>query len=76
MGKRLTGFDYSRPFFYMVTIKCLKGVQALSEIVAPGRCQLNAITRAFVNCIRHFHEECLAIAAIECFRSCPITFIF
>ena len=71
MGKRLTGFDYSRPYFYMVAIKCLKGVHDLSEIVAPGRCQLNAITRAFVNCIRHFHEECLAIAAIECFSIMP-----
>ena len=37
MGKRLTGFDYSRPMFYMVTIKCHEGRQALSEIVAPGR---------------------------------------
>ena len=45
MGKRLTGFDYSRPMFYMVTIKCRAGVQALSEIVAPGTCQMNAITR-------------------------------
>ena len=25
MGKRLTGFDYSRPLFYMVTIKCHAG---------------------------------------------------
>ena len=36
MGKRLTGFDYSRPMFYTVTIKCHEGRQALSEIVAPG----------------------------------------
>ncbi len=34
MGKRLTGFDYSRPMFYMVTIKCRKGVHALC---AKGR---------------------------------------
>ena len=32
MGKRLTGFDYSRPFFYMVTIKCREGrLRALCE---------------------------------------------
>lgn len=46
MGKRLTGFDYSAPFYYMVTMKCLPGVEALSRIVAPGTCALNAITRA------------------------------
>lgn len=71
MGKRLTGFDYSRPLFYMVTIKCRAGRQSLSEIVAPGKCQLNAITRAMVNCIRHFHEGCKAIAPIECFSIMP-----
>ncbi len=71
MGKRLTGFDYSRPMFYMVTIKCRKGVQALCEIVAPGKCQMNAITRAMVNCIRNFHLGCEAIAPIECFSIMP-----
>lgn len=71
MGRRLTGFDYSRPYFYMITIKCLKGIQALSEIVEPGRCQMNAITRAFVNCIGHFHEGCAAIAPIECYSIMP-----
>ena len=48
MGKRLTGFDYSRPLFYMVAIKCRAGRQSLSTIVAPGKCQMNAITRATV----------------------------
>ena len=71
MGKRLTGFDYSRPMFYMVTIKCRKGVRALCEIVAPGKCLMNAITRAMVNCIRNFHIGCEAIAPIECFSIMP-----
>ena len=71
MGKRLTGFDYSRPMFYMVTIKCRAGVQALCEIVAPGKCQMNAITRAMVNCIRNFHLGCEQIAPIECFSIMP-----
>ena len=31
---RLTGFDYSRPMFYMVTLKCLPERQALSTIGA------------------------------------------
>ena len=71
MGKRLTGFDYSRPMFYMVTIKCRKGAQALCEIVAPGKCQMNAVTRAMVNCIRNFHLGCEQIAPIECFSIMP-----
>ena len=71
MGRRLTGFDYSRPLFYMVTVKCHDGRQALSEIVAPGKCQMNAITRAMVNCIRSFHLGCRAIAPVECFSIMP-----
>ena len=71
MGKRLTGFDYSRPMFYMVTIKCRKGVRALSQIITPGKCLMNAITRAMVNCIRNFHLGCEAIAPIECFSIMP-----
>lgn len=68
---RLTGFDYSRPYYYMVTLKCQKGREPLSEIVAPGRCQMNAITRAFVNAIKNFHLGCKAIAPIECFSIMP-----
>lgn len=68
---RLAGFDYSRPYFYMVTLKCKRGRRALSEIVAPGRCRLNATTRAFVNCIRNFHLGCGAIEPIECFTVMP-----
>ena len=71
MGTRLTGFDYARPYFYMVTIRCHAGKAALSRIVAPGKCELNAITRAFVNCIRSFHLGCRAIAPIECFTVMP-----
>ena len=64
---RLSGFDYSRPMFYMVTLKRLPGRQALSAIVEPGRCEMNPTTRAFVNCIRTFHMGCAAIEPIECF---------
>ena len=71
MGKRLTGFDYSRPYFYMVTMKRLKEAMALSEIVAPGKCKLNAITRAFVSVIRHFHEACPVIMQIGTFTIMP-----
>ncbi len=68
---RLSGFDYSRPMFYMVTLKCLPGRQALSAIVEPGRCEMNPTTRAFVNCIRTFHMGCAAIEPIECFTVMP-----
>ena len=68
---RLNGFDYSRPLFYMVTLKALKGRRPLSGIVAPGRCEMNATTRAFVNCIRSFHEACPTIEPITCFSVMP-----
>ena len=68
---RLSGFDYSRPMFYMVTLKRLPGRQALSAIVEPGRCEMNPTTRAFVNCIRTFHMGCAAIEPIECFTIMP-----
>lgn len=71
MGRRLTGFDYSRPYFYMVTMKRLPTAAPLSEIVAPGKCRMNAITRAFVGNIRHFHEACPAIAQIGAFTIMP-----
>ncbi len=68
---RLAGFDYSRPMFYMVTLKCLPGRQALSAIVEPGKCEMNPTTRAMVNCIRSFHQGCAAIEPIECFTIMP-----
>ena len=33
---RLPGFDYTRPFFYMVTLKRLPGLAAFSEISPEG----------------------------------------
>ena len=71
MGVRLATFDYSTPYFYMVTIKRNEGLSAFSKIVAPGKCELNAITRSFVRCIRNFHAGCKAIAPIECFSIMP-----
>ena len=71
MSRRLPGFDYSRPYFYMVTLKCHPGRHPLSEIVSPGVCRMNGITRAMVNCIRNFHIGCPQIAPIECFSIMP-----
>ena len=51
---RLRGFDYKSPYFYMVTLKRLKGLVAFSEIGPNGLVE-NAITRAFTAAIRGFH---------------------
>ena len=38
---RLPGFDYAKPFFYMVTLKRLPGLAAFSEIsLLDGQCQI------------------------------------
>ncbi len=52
---RLPGFDYKSPFYYMVTLKRLKGLAAFSEIGERGIVP-NAITRAFEKTIRSFHR--------------------
>ena len=69
--RRLKGFDYSRPYFYMVTVRCLAGMAALSRIVSPGKCELNAITKAFVHVIRGSHERVAGLDPIECFSVMP-----
>ena len=53
---RLKGFDYKSPYFYMVTLKRLKGLAAFSEIGANGLVE-NEITRAFAAVIRGFHAK-------------------
>lgn len=60
---RLRGFDYKRPFFYMVTLKRLPGLAAFTQIAAkdeppkdasgrPRYLMANEITRAFARVIR------------------------
>ncbi len=53
---RLRGFDYKSPYFYMVTLKRLKGLAAFSEI-APNGLVENEITRVFAAVIRGFHTK-------------------
>jgi hypothetical protein len=71
MPYRLPGFDYTRPFFYMVTLHRRPGLLPLSEIVAPGRCHMLPVTCAMVNAIRNFHRNCPGIAPIERFTIMP-----
>ena len=56
---RLSGFDYSRPFFYMVTLKGTRSVLCKTPfctISEEGAVVANAITGAFERVIRSFHE--------------------
>ena len=71
MSKRLESFDYTSPFFYMVTIKKMKGASPFSSIVAPGRCELNEITKAFVKVVRSFHLLLPVIEEIGRFSIMP-----
>ena len=72
---RLKGFDYSKPFFYMVTLKRLPGLAPFSQIAEgekPERFLIeNEITHAFTRVIRSFHTTCRGIAPVECFTVMP-----
>ena len=80
--KRLKGFDYKKPYFYMVTLKRLAGLLAFSQIAeeveppkdAKGRpCYLiaNEITRAFASVIIGFAAKWRSLAPIDCFVIMP-----
>ena len=79
---RLKGFDYRRPFFYMVTLKRLPGLEDFSKIFGeedppkdaegkPCYWVANDITRAFEETIRHFHERWWGLWPLECFAIMP-----
>ena len=67
---RLFGFDYRKPFFYMVTLKKLKGVRAFSKI-GPEGLVANEITRRFEAVIRAFHKRWFVVAPITTFVVMP-----
>ncbi|MBP5321461.1 MAG: hypothetical protein J6334_10775 [Kiritimatiellae bacterium] len=79
---RLKGFDYTRPFFYMVTLKRLPGLAAFSQITEEaepppderGRSRYlitNAITGAFERVIQGFAGRWWGLWPIECFVIMP-----
>ena len=79
---RLRGFDYRRPYFYMVTLKRLPGLAQFSQITddsdppkdARGRPRYliaNDITRAFARVIRGFAANWRGLAPIETFIVMP-----
>ncbi len=83
MSCRLDGFDYTRPLYYMVTLKKRPGVPDFSTLAPSGappprddrgrECWLlaNGITRAFARTIRGFAGKWRGIAPIEHFIVMP-----
>jgi len=80
--KRLKGFDYTKPFFYMVTLKRLKGLRRFCEITreneppkdARGMARYliaNELTEVFARVIREFHAKWWGLWPIECFIVMP-----
>lgn len=67
---RLRGFDYKSPYFYMVTLKRLKGLAAFSEIGPNGLVE-NEITRAFKAVIRGFPAKWRCCEEISPFAIMP-----
>ena len=70
---RLPGFDYKRPFFYMVTIKRREGAAAapFSAIAPDGRIMPSAVTEAFRRVIAALHEIWYCIEPIRYFVIMP-----
>ena len=83
MNCRLDGFDYTQPFFYMVTLKKRAGVPDFAALAPPGTppprdgkgrerwLLANAVTPAFAKTIRGFSKTWRGIAPIECFIVMP-----
>ena len=80
--KRLRGFDYTKPYFDMVTMKRLKGLLPFSEIAQendppqdergrPRYLIANAITAAFARVICEFAGKWRGLAPIDCFIIMP-----
>lgn len=67
---RLFGFDYKSPFFYMVTLKRIKGLLPFSQIGPDGLIE-NDLTRAFTAVIRTFHTKWRCLDEISPFVIMP-----
>ena len=67
---RLNGFDYSSPYYYMVTLKKREGLAPFSTIV-DGRLNESEITRAFDTTIKNFHKTWYVLEPIWCFVIMP-----
>lgn len=73
-GRRLFGFDYSSPYFYMVTLKRLPEAPPLSEVADdPVRHWLHPtpLTHPLETAIRAFHETWHCVEAINHYTIMP-----
>ena len=70
MNIRLKGFDYTRPYYYMVTLRRLDGLMPFSAIEENGVVE-NAVTRAFNAVIKNFHRQWYVIEPIWCYVIMP-----
>lgn len=80
--KRLRGFDYTKPYFYMITLKRVKGLCPFCRIPESGRIPKdeqgrevylfpNELTKAFAHEIQTFHTRWRGIWPIDCFIIMP-----
>ena len=67
---RLFGFDYKSPYFYMVTLKTIKGVEPFSQIGPKGLIE-NETTKAFNTVISNFHLKWRCLDEISPFVVMP-----
>ena len=70
MNIRLPGFDYTRPYYYMVTLRRLDGLMQFSAIDETGVVE-NAMTRAFNRVIKNFHLQWYVVEPIWCYVIMP-----
>ena len=74
MGFRLQGFDYTLPYFYMVTMRKCDGVPALCQIADCPESHWtipSEYTRCFTQEICRFHEKWECVEPITCFAIMP-----
>lgn len=74
MSFRLQGFDYTLPYFYMVTLRKCAGVPAFCEIANRPESHWtipNDYTRIFAREISLFHETWECAEPITCFAIMP-----
>jgi REP element-mobilizing transposase RayT len=68
---RLPNFDYTRPFYYLVTLKAVKGLAPFCRIVAPGVTTSSPITKAFHLVVGAFVAKWNCVEKIEPFVIMP-----
>ena len=71
MSARLSGFDYSLPYYYMVTLKRLDGLAPFSAIGEGGVVVENEITKSFRTVINNFHRQWFVVEPIWCYAIMP-----